>query len=161
MTADDESMDSTAEDMDVRKASVRLRRAGSAQSRRSIVAVSELLGGVATASAEAFRALNQALTPEAVTKSGLGPSVYVGFREGNVRFLEELSRASRRVFDALRPPGPDEAVAGAPGNGGVERIDYERLATLVAVEMSKRQPGPGSPARSPQHGTAEPRETAR
>ena len=142
MTADDLAMQPTAEDMDVRKASVRLRRAGSAQSRRSMLAASELLGGVANASAEAFRSLNAALTPEAVTRNGLASSVYVGIREGNVRFLEELSRASRRVFDALRPPAPDEAAGGeVHGDGGAERIDYERLATLVAVEISKRQPG--------------------
>lgn len=142
MTADEESVDLTGEDLDVRKASVRLRRAGSAQSRKSIVAASELLGGVANASAEAFRSLNAALTPEAVTRSGLGASVYVGIREGNVRFLEELSRASRRVFDALRPPRPDEPGGDeVPYDGGSERIDYERLAALVAAEMSRRQPG--------------------
>jgi hypothetical protein len=96
------------EDVDVRKPDVRLRRAGTAVSRRSIVAVAELLGGVSGASAEAFRALNRALTPEAVTRSGLPASVYIGIREGNVRFLEEISRTSRRVFDALRPPQPGE-----------------------------------------------------
>jgi hypothetical protein len=95
------------EDLDVRKASARLRRAGSAQSRRSIVAAAELFGGISHASAEAFRSLNLALTPEAVTRSGLAASVYTGLRDGNVRFLEELSRTSRRVFDALQPPGPD------------------------------------------------------
>jgi hypothetical protein len=143
MTVDDETMDLEGEDMDVRKASVRLRRAGSAQSRRSIVAASELLGGMAGASAEAFRSLNAALSPEAVTRSGLGASVYVGIREGNVRFLQELSRASRRVFDALRPPGPDEPAGDEVAGAAVaERIDYERLAALVAAEMSKRQPGP-------------------
>ncbi|HSR24091.1 MAG TPA: hypothetical protein VLW53_11105, partial [Candidatus Eisenbacteria bacterium] len=63
---------------------------------------------------------------------------------GNVRFLEELSRTSRRVFDAFRPPRPGEP-AGGPGSAGrvPERIDYERLAKLVAAELSKRQqPGP-------------------
>src|SRR5437879_5013420 len=122
MTANDGSTSRPAEDMDIRKASARLRSAGAAQSRRSIVAAAELLGGVSTAAAEAFRSLNRALGPEAVTGSGLGASVYAGVREGNVRFLEELSRTSRRVFDALRPPGPDEP---APTGPPVERIDYE------------------------------------
>jgi hypothetical protein len=115
MTVDDGSGSATGagsvgllpEDMDVRKASARLRRAGTAQSRRSIVAAAELFGGISHASAEAFRSLNLALTPEAVTRSGLAASVYTGLRDGNVRFLEELSRTSRRVFDALQPPGPD------------------------------------------------------
>jgi hypothetical protein len=133
MTATDGSMGSQApEDMDVRKASARLRSAGAAQSRRSIVAAAELLGGVSEATAEAFRSLNLNLTPDAVTSTGLGASIYAGIREGNVRFLEELSRTSRRVFDAFRPPGPGEPVSAAPQANG---IDYERLAQLVAAEM--------------------------
>jgi len=124
--------------MDVRKATARLRRAGTAQSRRSMVAVAQLLGGVANATADAFQSLNESLTAEAVTKYGLGHSVYMGVREGNVRFLEELSRTSRRVFDALRPPGPDEPQPAVP-NGGQQHIDYERLAKLVAGEMRARE----------------------
>lgn len=139
MTTGDESKQPTSEDLDVRKPAVRIRRAGAAQSRRSIVAAAELLGGISMASAEAFRSLNTALAPEAVTRSGLPASVYIGIREGNVRFLEELSRTSRRVFDALRPPGPGEpdGEPGVPGRAP-EPIDYERLAKLVAAEMSKR-----------------------
>jgi len=121
-----------SEDLDIRKASARLRSAGATQSRRSIVAASELLGGVSTATAEAFRSLNDALTPDAVTKAGLSACVYSGIREGNVRFLEELSHTSRRVFDALRPPDPNEP---APPHHETERIDYKRLAKLVAAEM--------------------------
>lgn len=133
MTANDGPMGSQAhEDMDVRKASARLRSAGTAQSRRSIVAAAELLGGISTATAEAFRSLNLSLTPEAVTNTGLGASIYAGVREGNVRFLEELSRTSRRVFDAFRPPASGEPTSAAPVSNG---IDYERLAKLVAAEM--------------------------
>lgn len=134
MTANDRTKGpQEPEDMDVRKATARLRSAGTAQSRRSIVAVAQLLGGVAEATADAFQSLNASMTPEAVTKYGLGASVYMGVREGNVRFLEELSRTSRRVFDALRPPNPDEPEPAVP-NGG-QPLDYERLARLVAAEM--------------------------
>jgi hypothetical protein len=142
MTANDGSTGAPApEDMDVRKASARLRRAGATQSRRSIVAAAELLGGVSNASSEAFRALNLAMTPEAVTSSGLGTSLYAGVRDGNVRFLEELSRTSRRVFDALNPPGPGEATRAAPSED--VHIDYERLARLVAAELREREPASG------------------
>ena len=141
MTGNDGSTAAQApEDMDIRKASARLRRAGTAQSRRSIVAAAELLGGIANATADAFQSLNMALTPEAVTKSGLSASVYVGIREGNVRFLEELSRTSRRVFDALYPPAPGEP---APPGPESERIDYERLAKLVASEMREPEAATG------------------
>src|SRR5262249_6530257 len=102
------------EDLDVRKASARLRSAGTAQSRRSIVAAAQLMGGVASSTAEAFQALTQALSPEAVTRGGLPASLYVGFREGNVRFLEDLSITSRRVFDAFRPPDPDDPAPARP-----------------------------------------------
>jgi hypothetical protein len=140
MTANDRTMDHRdPEDMDVRKASARLRSAGTAQSRRSIVAATELLGGVANATADAFQSLNAALTPEAVTKSGLTTCVYVGFREGNVRFLEDLSQTSRRVFDALRPPEPDDPAAVAAPGPEAEPIDYERLAKLVASEIREKE----------------------
>jgi hypothetical protein len=135
MTTNDRTKDQQEpEDLDVRKATARLRTAGTAQSRRSIVAVAQLLGGVANATADAFQELNEAMTTELVTKYGLGASVYMGVREGNVRFLEELSRTSRRVFDALRPPNADEPQPAAVSNGG-QPVDYERLAKLVAAEM--------------------------
>jgi hypothetical protein len=110
VTTESESGESVPEDMDVRKPSARIRRAGASQSRKGIVAVAELLGGFSNASAEAFRSLNSALTPESVTRNGLRASIFVGIREGNVRFLEELSQTSRRVFDTVRPPRPGEEI---------------------------------------------------
>jgi hypothetical protein len=143
MTANDRTKgeQDQPEDMDVRKTTARLRRAGSAQSRRSIVAVAQLMGGVANATADAFQSLNESMDAETVTKYGLGASVYMGIREGNVRFLEELSRTSRRVFDALRPPSPDEPQP-AVSNGG-QPIDYDRLAKLVAGEMREGEAATG------------------
>ena len=144
MTANDRTKgQQDTEDLDVRKATARLRSAGTAQSRRSIVAVAQLMGGVANATAEAFQSLNQSMTAEGVTKYGLGASVYMGVREGNVRFLEELSRTSRHVFDALRPPGPDEPEPAAVPNGGQPPVDYERLAKLVAAEMREPKAASG------------------
>jgi hypothetical protein len=135
MTANDRTKGAQEpEDLDVRKATARLRSAGTAQSRRSIVAVAQLLGGVANATADAFQSLNASMTADLVTKYGLGASVYMGVREGNVRFLEELSRTSRRVFDALRPPNADEPEPAAAPNGG-QPLDYDRLAKLVAAEI--------------------------
>jgi len=144
MTANDRTKgQQDTEDLDVRKATARLRSAGTAQSRRSIVAVAQLMGGVANATAEAFQSLNQSMTAEGVTKYGLGASVYMGVREGNVRFLEELSRTSRHVFDALRPPGPDEPEPASVPNGGQPPVDYERLAKLVAAEMREPKAASG------------------
>ena len=144
MTANDRTkaeQQEQPEDMDVRKASARLRSAGSAQSRRSIVAATELLGGIANATADAFQSLNLALTPDSVTRSGLTTCVYVGIREGNVRFLEDLSRTSRRVFDAFRPPEPDDPAPAAPEEI-TQPLDYQRLAKLVASEMRDPEPPP-------------------
>jgi len=144
VTTDSETYDSIPEDMDVRKPRARLRRAGTVQSRRSIVAVAELLGGVSNASAEAFRSLNSALTSEAVARAGLGTSLFNGVRDGNARFFEELSHTSTRVFEALRPPRTEEVGPLADPESVARRLDYERLAQLVAAEMSKK---PSSPAR--------------
>jgi hypothetical protein len=129
------------EDMDVRKPSVRVGRAGSGRSRRSLVATTELLGGLSNASAEAFRCLNSALVPEAVATEGLRGSVFTGLRDGNSRFFEELAQTSRRVFDALRVP---EAESG-PEAGAAQRIDYDQLARKVAAQMK------GGPAEEERH----------
>lgn len=127
------------EDMDVRKPSVRVTRAARGRSRRSLVAMVELLGGLSNASAESMHTLSTALTPESVATDGLGNSILAGLRDGNARFFEELSNTSRRVFDALRAPR-GEGKGGA--EGVAEQLDYDRLAQLVATEMKK--PGPSS-----------------
>ena len=98
------------------------------------------MGGVAGATAEAFRALNAALTPEAVANAGLRAGIYAGFRDGNVRFFEELSRTSGRVFDALGGPAAAQSAPEVADLWGLARhIDYERLAQLVSVEMEKKE----------------------
>lgn len=129
------------EDMDVRKPSVRVSKAARGRSRRSIVATVELLGGLSNASAESMRTLSTSLTPESVADEGLGNRILVGLRDGNARFFEELSNTSRRVFDALRAPRPEDAT---PDPRSVaQQLDYERLAQLVATEM--RKPGASQP----------------
>lgn len=126
------------EDMDVRKPSVRVGRAVSGRSRRSLAATAELLGGLSNASAEAFKCLNSALVPEAVAAEGLRGSLFTGLRDGNSRFFEELAQTSRRVFDALRIP-PTESGQEA---GAAQSIDYDQLARKVAAQM-KTEPAEG------------------
>lgn len=123
--------DEEDEDMDVRKPSVRVGRATSGRSRRSLVATAELLGGLSNASAEAFRCLNSALVPEAVATEGLRGSLFTGLRDGNSRFFEELAQTSRKVFDALRVPEAEPA----PKAGPAQPIDYDQLARKVAAQM--------------------------
>lgn len=124
-----------SEDMDVRKPSVRVTKAARGRSRRSLVALVELLGGLSNASAESMHTLSTALTPEAVATDGLTNSILAGLRDGNARFFEELSNTSKQVFDALRSPVKEHAEAFA---GDVaEQIDYEKLASLVATQMKK------------------------
>jgi hypothetical protein len=139
VTTDGESVDTVPEDLDARKPAVRVGRARRGAPRRSLVAAVELLGGVSNASAEAFRSLSSALTPEAVAASGLRASLLSGLRDGNVRFFEELSHTSERVFDAVRVPKTASEAAEVPDPESVaRRIDYERLAQLVAAEMKKK-----------------------
>ena len=131
------------EDLDVRKPRARLRRLGTAQSRRTLLATAELLGGVSGASAEAFKSLSAALSSRDVARSGLGASLFNGIRDGNSRFFEELSHTSRRAFDALRPAQRSEDELVSP-EGVAQRLDYERLADLVAAKMSRQPPGPAA-----------------
>lgn len=124
------------EDMDVRKPSVRVAKAARGRSRRSLVATVELLGGLSNASAESMKTLSTSLTPESVADEGLGNRILVGLRDGNARFFEELSNTSRRVFDALRAPRAEDG-AEPDADTVAQRLDYERLAKLVATEMKK------------------------
>ena len=80
---------------------VRVGRAGRGRSRRALVAVVELVGGAANASAEALRSLNAALTPERVAVAGLRASVYVGLRDGNVRFFTTPRALNVRSLDQI------------------------------------------------------------
>lgn len=126
-----------SEDMDVRKPSVRVSKAARGRSRRSIVATVELLGGLSNASAESMKTLSISLTPESVAEEGLGNRILVGLRDGNSRFFEELSNTSRRVFDALRAPRAEGDSDSLDAESVAQRLDYERLARLVATEMKR------------------------
>lgn len=126
-----------SEDMDVRKPSVRVSKAARGRSRRSIVATVELLGGLSNASAESMKTLSISLTPESVAEEGLGNRILVGLRDGNSRFFEELSNTSRRVFDALRAPRAEGDSDSLDADSVAQRLDYERLARLVATEMKR------------------------
>lgn len=125
-----------SEDMDIRKPSVRVTRAARGRSRRSLVAMVELLGGLSEASAESLHTLSTALTPESVAADGLTNSILAGLRDGNAKFFEELSNTSRHVFDALRAPKKENAESVFAGDAA-EKIDYDRLAQMVATEMKK------------------------
>lgn len=126
-----------SEDMDVRKPSVKVSKAARGRSRRSIVATVELLGGLSNASAESMKTLSISLTPESVAEEGLGNRILVGLRDGNSRFFEELSNTSRRVFDALRAPRAEGDSESLDAESVAQRLDYERLARLVATEMKR------------------------
>lgn len=130
------------DDVDVRKPSVRVSKAARGRSRRSLVATVELLSGLSKATAESLNTLSTALTPESVADHGLGNSILTGLRDGNARYFEELSKTSRRVFDALRAPRPDR-VTEADADTVAHRLDYERLAELVAAQM--REAGAAEP----------------
>ncbi|MBO0707289.1 MAG: hypothetical protein J2P43_05335 [Candidatus Dormibacteraeota bacterium] len=101
------------------------------------MATVELLGGLSNASAESMKTLSISLTPESVAEEGLGNRILVGLRDGNSRFFEELSNTSRRVFDALRAPRAEADPDSLDADTVAQRLDYERLARLVATEMKR------------------------
>jgi hypothetical protein len=120
-----------ADPEDVKKRGARARGPGAL--RLGVRAVGELLGGVAEASAEAFRGFNAKLKEGAEGPSSLGEDVIDGLAEGNARFLEGVAKASRHAYEKAREPG---APAPMP-----EAIDYDRLARLVAAELEKKGKG--------------------
>jgi hypothetical protein len=103
--------------------------------RLAVRGVSELLGGVAEASAEAFRGFNTKLAAGAGASSSMAEDVLDGLAEGNACFLEGVARASRHAYDHMKTPSEPPAPT--------ESIDYERLARLVAVELKKMEKDKG------------------
>lgn len=95
--------------------------------RNATTVVSEILGGIAAASAAAFQALSARLNEEA-GDAGLPLSLADGLLNGNARFFDELAVAARRTADRLRAGSQSSATS---------EIDYERLADLVAERLRK------------------------
>jgi len=93
--------------------------------RNATTVVSEILGGLAAASAAAFQALSSKLNEEA-SSTGLPRSLAEGLLDGNARFFDELAVAARHTADRLRTSSPSSATS---------EIDYERLADLVAERL--------------------------
>lgn len=93
--------------------------------RNATTVVSEILGGLAAASAAAFQALSSKLNEEA-SSTGLPRSLAEGLLDGNARFFDELAVAARHTADRLRTSSPGSATS---------EIDYERLADLVAERL--------------------------
>ena len=98
--------------------------------RNAATVVSEILGGIAAASAAAFQALSARLNEDA-GKTGLPLSLADGVLNGNARFFDELAVAARHAADRLRSGSPSPATS---------EIDYERLADLVAERLRNAPP---------------------
>jgi len=96
-------------------------------------AAADVFGGIAEAHAEAFRRFREEITPENVTRVGLSNGILEGATTGNVRFFEEIAKASKRFSENLRTYNQNAE------KRMEEPIDYERLAKLVADEMRKEQ----------------------
>jgi hypothetical protein len=71
-------------------------------SRVFISTACEVLGGVSRASAEAFTTLNQHITREQISTSGLPTKLVEGLLRGNARFFEELSHSTERVAETIK-----------------------------------------------------------
>ena len=93
--------------------------------RNATTVVSEILGGIAAASAAAFQALSARLNEDA-GNAGLPRNLADGLLDGNARFFDELAVAARHTADRLRS---------SPQSSATPEIDYERLADLVAERL--------------------------
>ena len=98
--------------------------------RNATTVVSEILGGLAAASAAAFQALSAKLNEEA-SSTGLPRSLAEGLLDGNARFFDELALAARHTAALLRSSSQSSTTS---------EIDYERLADLLA-ERLRNTPG--------------------
>ena len=95
--------------------------------RNATTVMSEILGGIAAASAAAFQALSAKLNENA-GNAGLPINLAEGLLDGNARFFDELAVAARQTAELLRSGSQSSATS---------EIDYERLADLVAERLRK------------------------
>lgn len=93
--------------------------------RNATTVVSEILSGLATASAAAFQALSAKLNEDA-GGAGLPLSLAEGLMDANARFFDELAAAARHTAELLRSSSQGSATS---------EVDYERLADLVAERL--------------------------
>ena len=89
--------------------------------RNATTVMSEILGGIAAASAAAFQALS-----ENAGNAGLPINLAEGLLDGNACFFDELAVAARHTADLIRSSSQSSATS---------EIDYERLADLVAERL--------------------------
>jgi hypothetical protein len=91
------------EDSDVLKKRVQQgAEAASDLSRVFISTACEVLGVVTHASSQAFQTLNQHMTPDQISASGLPTKLVEGLLRGNAKFFEELSHSTERVAETIR-----------------------------------------------------------
>jgi hypothetical protein len=95
-------------------------------------ATAELWGGVAEAFAVAFRSFADELNTNTVTTVGLSNGFVAGTAAAHAGFLAELSKTSERVYETVKSAEDSVLIKEEP-------IDYDRLAKLVAVEISRMQ----------------------
>lgn len=91
----------------------------------------EAMRGLANASAEAFRVLNDELqTTDRVVERGSG-TLFESVLKGNLEFVAQLAQTSEKVLEELRT-----------ARRAIEptAFDYERLARMVAAEIMKNNP---------------------
>jgi hypothetical protein len=96
----------TPDDSDLFKK--RMRQGADAATDVSRVVIStacEVLGGVSRASAEAFQTLNQHMSHDQISTSGLPTKLVEGLLRGNAKFFEELSHSTERVAETIRSRG--------------------------------------------------------
>lgn len=96
--------------------------------REAILATTQLFADLSTASADAFGAFADEI---ARGDDDLVRTVATGVAEGNATYMRAVADSPRRYVDRLLSTNRRRR------RGEVE-IDYDRLAKLVAAELSKR-----------------------
>lgn len=119
---------------DIKRRPARDRVGDSAQ--RASEVTSDLFAGVAEAVSRAFRSFGTELTGDNVTLVGPANGFITGMVAANASFFEELAKTSQRVYEDLKRSEKDQSMP------KTEPLDYERLATLIAREITKGQPTP-------------------
>jgi hypothetical protein len=120
------------QERDLNKQDLRNRTAIGDPVQRASEAAAEFFGGIAEAFSKAFRSFGSEIDTNNVTKVGMSNGFIAGSVAANANFFAELSRTSERVYDTLK--SDEEQIS-----RGVEPIDYDRLAKLVAAEILRAQ----------------------
>lgn len=99
----------------------------------------DVFAGMSEAMGKGFRTFQDEVNSKSATRAGRGNGMMQGTMKGMFKALEEGARAAREAWEGY---SDEEETSQSSSSNELPEIDYERLAKLVAAELSKSKENP-------------------